>query len=984
MHFNAVGLVADQANSPNVSRGVWSDKYNHKARKAKDMKTTSTLNPLKKGVAIGLAAGVLVAMAATSRAQLIYSQNFDTDDSANWVVLNGSQYPQAINAINFNFDYSTIGIPSAPHSVGGTTKGLKMMADINPATQLGSVTGAGLSASPTNFSITANFDMHVDMWVNYNGNNAGPGGANTTVGGTATNQFTTLTIPGSGSGSGIFYGCGYGTAGLAAQVAGTADSIYVGTCVDNSSSAEMRMYGPLQTGSYQSGVYQKSGTATPDPSGDIFVYNNITGTRTFANLPAPNTWTNFFPATKPPQAQINLYNQQTNIACFPGLIDFAWHDVEVQKIGNVIVYSIDGHIAATANSVSAGSPAGSYLTFLAFDINGNASLDPNFTNLNFVVFDNIRVSNYVNVVTVQATQPNASEIGPVAGTFTISRTSAGVPLTVNFTLTGTATNGVQYQTVPTSATFGATDTSINVTITPIDDGIPNLPTSVILTISSSPNYTGAGSDIILIADADTPTIDITASQPQMYERYPNDFIRYQLTRRGNVTADLTAALSSTGSTAIPGTDFVPTNNIDIPAGANYSSFQVFPVRNPAVTGNKTLTYSVVAGSGYNVGTAAANTATIVDSDYPPANVILNDALTDSSTPETAKWNITYGTGDPLGHANDNTVAFGFDLTTIPIPIPPSGNSTALHMTCNKANGAGANVGAPGGVNVYYTNQVLSGNYAVRFSMNLVEGASGFSAYQHEGALFGINHSGTLSNWWYSAGTNSGATYSSDGVWYFVSSQFGGNLLGDYQEFTGLGGTNGNPSYTRIAAGVAPNYTNVFKAPMPFTSLDDTLKQSGGVPANGPTSLGYDASTWSDVEIKQINNIVTLSINRTPIFTYTNTTVWKSGYLMLGYSDPYGDGETPESSVYYASLTVVQLTAPVITRIVDNGGSVTLTFLGSAGDAPSSFALQSCPTLSPASFTDVTPAPTITSLGSNVFQVTATKPGSQQFYRIRRN
>src|ERR1039458_9099453 len=189
MHFNAVGLVADQANRPNVSRGVWSDKYNHKARKAKDMKTTSTLNPLKKGVAIGLAAGVLVAMAATSRAQLIYSQNFDTDDSANWVVLNGSQYPQAVNAVNFNFDYSAIGIPSAPHSVGGTTKGLKLMADINPATQLGSVTGAGLSVSPTNFSITANFDMHVDMWVNYNG----PNTANI-VGGTATNAFTTLTI----------------------------------------------------------------------------------------------------------------------------------------------------------------------------------------------------------------------------------------------------------------------------------------------------------------------------------------------------------------------------------------------------------------------------------------------------------------------------------------------------------------------------------------------------------------------------------------------------------------------------------------------------------------------------------------------------------------------------------------------------------------------------------------------------------------------
>jgi hypothetical protein len=333
------------------------------------------------------------------------------------------------------------------------------------------------------------------------------------------------------------------------------------------------------------------------------------------------------------------------------------------------------------------------------------------------------------------------------------------------------------------------------------------------------------------------------------------------------------------------------------------------------------------------------------------------------------------------------VDFGYDLTAnacAAIPFPPSGNGNALHMTCNKASGYGANVGAPGGVNVYYTNQALSGNYAVRFNMNLVEGANGFSGFQHEGALFGINHVGSSSNWWYAAGTNSGATYSSDGVWYFVSSQFGGNLQGDYQEFTGLGGTNGNTGWTRVADLVAPNYTNVFKAPVPFTSLDDSLKQSGGVPANGPTSLGYDASTWTDVEIKQINGIVTLSINRTPFFTYTNTTVWKSGYLMLGYGDPYGDGETCESSVYYANLTVVALTSPVITHTVASGGSVTLTFLGGSGDAPSSFALQSSPTVSPDAFADVTPAPTITSLGSDVFQVTTPQVGPQEFYRIRRN
>jgi hypothetical protein len=909
----------------------------------------------------GIAVMTVLSFVHTARAQLIYSQDFDHDDSANWAVNQGSAFGSSgeSNIVNFNFNYSTVGIPSAPHSAGGTTIGLQLLADVNPATQLGSVTGAGLSVSPTNFSITANFDMHADMWINYNG--SGP---------------ATLTTGGGGSGSSIFYGCGYGTAGTAAQIAGTADSLYVGTCTDNGSSAQMRMYGPNDTGSYQNGAFQITGNPN---SG--FVYNNSTGTRTYANL-AP--FSTFFPATKPPQAQISRFPQQTNIQCFAGLIDFAWHDVEVQKIGPVIVYSIDNHIIATANQTDAGTVSGGYLEFLAFDINGNASTDTNFTNLNFVVFDNIRVSNYVNVVTVQVTQPNASEIGPTPGTFTISRSSAGVPLTVNYSLTGTATNGIQYQTTPTSVTFAATDTSTNVTITPIDDGIPNLPTQVILTVlNGGANYTGAGSATVFIADADVPTIDITATQPQMYERYPTDFIQYQLTRRGNVTNPLTVGLTY-GGNASGGTDYVPANNIPVAADANYATFTLGTVRNPAVTGNKTVTVSVASGGGYAVGIAVSNSATIVDSDYAPATVLFSDALT--SPADAANWQITYGTGDPTNHSTDFNVNFGLDLSSAPeapISAPPGGNSAALYMTCNKNSGA-PGPGAPGGVNAYYTAAVFSNNYAVRFNMNLIEGQGPFNSAGGEGAIFGINHGGTYSNWWYSGGVlAAGYTWASDGVWYYVSAQSGGTLGGDYREFTGLGGTNGNTGSTVLTNLTASSETNVYKSPIPFTSLDDALNQSGGVPANGPPFLGYDASTWSDVEIKQINGVVTLSINHTPLFTYTNTTVWTNGYLMLGYGDPLGASvQTPDAAVYYANLQVVALPPPVITSIVLNGGNVELTFTAGTGDTPGSFVVQSAVVASGA-FADASPVASIISVGSAAFKATLPVGGSKEFYRIRR-
>jgi len=72
------------------------------------------------------------------------------------------------------------------------------------------------------------------------------------------------------------------------------------------------------------------------------------------------------------------------------------------------------------------------------------------------------------VVTVQAAQPLAYEPGNHAGVFTISRgqdTNAAV--TVAYSLTGSATNGVDYAAVPTSVTLAAGQSETNLLITPV-------------------------------------------------------------------------------------------------------------------------------------------------------------------------------------------------------------------------------------------------------------------------------------------------------------------------------------------------------------------------------------------------------------------------------------------------------------------------------------------------------------------------------------
>jgi hypothetical protein len=74
----------------------------------------------------------------------------------------------------------------------------------------------------------------------------------------------------------------------------------------------------------------------------------------------------------------------------------------------------------------------------------------------------------IRFVSVQATDPLATEPGGNPGAFTISRAEGtNLDLTFSFTLGGTASNGVDYAAVPTSVTLVAGQVSTNIAIAPI-------------------------------------------------------------------------------------------------------------------------------------------------------------------------------------------------------------------------------------------------------------------------------------------------------------------------------------------------------------------------------------------------------------------------------------------------------------------------------------------------------------------------------------
>src|SRR6266498_2695564 len=109
--------------------------------------------------------GAFVGTQQTS-AQLLFSEDFDADHSANWLTHLATA---GTHSADFFFDYSSVGIPAAPNSIGGSTRGMKLQANMDPANPPPAGTVTGVSVSPVLAAFTGDYRLRFDMWLNYNG-----------------------------------------------------------------------------------------------------------------------------------------------------------------------------------------------------------------------------------------------------------------------------------------------------------------------------------------------------------------------------------------------------------------------------------------------------------------------------------------------------------------------------------------------------------------------------------------------------------------------------------------------------------------------------------------------------------------------------------------------------------------------------------------------------------------------------------------------
>ena len=329
-----------------------------------------------------------------------------------------------------------------------------------------------------------------------------------------------------------------------------------------------------------------------------------------------------------------------------------------------------------------------------------------------------------------------------------------------------------------------------------------------------------------------------------------------------------------------------------------------------------------------------------------------------NTDSSANWNLFFADTNSPPIA-DYSAFFAFDYSGQGIPPAPhgSGDTLGLFLTVNKDATPTA-----AALNLYPRGQNFSGNFALKFDMflDILPGSS-----STEYALFGINHSGTKTNWWRSGGVPAG--WSFDGIFYAIETD-----AQSTPNFANYSSPTANNNPTLLTPGVNSSaFTTVFKSPPWVVAGSPAMCTSSNTPV------------WSDVELSKIGDLMTLRINKSTIFSYTNTTPYPSGNIMLGYEDAFDSTGPAQNYVVYDNLRVISLAGPVITAINRVGSTVQIDFTAGPADVPPQFVLQSAAVVT-GPYAD-TSAVISTALGSGNFRAAKffDPNAPAAFYRVRR-
>jgi hypothetical protein len=228
-------------------------------------------------------------------------------------------------------------------------------------------------------------------------------------------------------------------------------------------------------------------------------------------------------------------------------------------------------------------------------------------------------------VSVFASDPVASETNPNLsgrGQLAFSRTGPLTdPLTINYSVAGTATSGADYNALAGTITLIPGQRSARIFVTPIADSLAEANETVIAVITPDAAYDiGARSSATVTIRDNAPTVSVVASKPRASEinaGAASSLGRFTFTRTGPLTNPLTVDYTVTG-TATDGTDFAAlAGSVTFLAGKASAVLNITPLVDGDAEGTESVILTLDPGGTPAFKTSARNSATVTITDAQP-------------------------------------------------------------------------------------------------------------------------------------------------------------------------------------------------------------------------------------------------------------------------------------------------------------------------------------------------------------------------------
>lgn len=286
--------------------------------------------------------------------------------------------------------------------------------------------------------------------------------------------------------------------------------------------------------------------------------------------------------------------------------------------------------------------------------------------------------NEVPTVSVVASVPTTAEGSTAPGRFTITRAGSdiGTPLSVYYSLGGTALQGQDFRRLEGIAVIPAYELSVDINIDAINDTTAELAQTVVLRLGSDDAYTVVSPSVATVTITDNDSSEFVIHAAANGQNGANAFGVVVEPATNSVTRDLfTITRQNTGSVAIVNYTVSGTATSGFIAGSDFNPLQGFVFFGVNET-SKTLPVSILAdnlqenaesiivtlasGTGYRLGIETSATVWIEDQDQPTIDVSLADQSGSFSGVTESNNTVRFYFSRTGSQANAQTVGFTID------------------------------------------------------------------------------------------------------------------------------------------------------------------------------------------------------------------------------------------------------------------------------------------------------------------------------------